>query len=422
VQMSVQAKRLAILGIVVVVLVGGGIYLLFGRGGDDTPTVEAGSHFGEDSDSGSGGTLIDTLAPILGAQAVTAHGGSDPSPPSADQVSHAPEAAVAGLFMVGFAGTDPGAPAVKRLAARPYGGILLTSENYTEPQQLSGLTLALQHAARAAGNPAPIIAASQEGGDFNAFGNLAPPSQVDVGNARKGTRAAALAAGRQLRALGVGMNLAPNADIAVAGGPGQGRAFSDQVARVTSAVKAYVSAYRQSKTVAAVGPFPGEGAASQDPADGPAPVGLSIDQLRDSDMMPFAAVTEGDHAVPAVQMSNATYAAYDGVTPATLLPDAVDELRNRLNFRGAIVSADLVATTATTGGSVGAAAIEALQAGDDLLIVPGGRAQQDEAYRAVVAAVRSGKLGAQRVVDALRHIADLRTLTKDSRNPVRPDQ
>ena len=52
-------------------------------------------------------------------------------------------------------------------------------------------------------------------------------------------------------------------------------------------------------------------------------------------------------------MTNAIYAAFDGVTPATLLPEAVEELRDRLGFEGAIVSADLVATTATTGGTVG---------------------------------------------------------------------
>ena len=310
----------------------------------------------------------------------------------------------------------------KRLKARPYGGVLLTNANYAEPQQLSALTQALHNAARDAGHPAPIIAASQEGGDFNAFGNLAPASQVDIGNARKGTRASALAAGRQLRVLGVGMNLAANADIAIAGGPGQGRAFSDQPARVVSAVKAYVSAYRQSKVVAAVGPFPGDGSASQDPIAGPAPVGLSLDELRKSDMSPFEAVASGDRAVPAIQMSNAIYAAYDSVTPATLLTDAVDELRDRLGFEGAIVSADLVTTTATTGGSVGEAAIEALKAGVDLLVVPGGRAQQDEAYRAVVAAVRSRKISPERVADALKRIAEVRALTRDSRDPLRPGE
>jgi beta-N-acetylhexosaminidase len=413
-------RRLAILGAVVVLLLAGGIYLLFVRGGDDAPVVEAGSRFGNEQGSGSGGTLMDTLAPILGARVSTVRGGSDPTAPSADQLARAPQDAVAGLFMVGFRGTDSSAEFFKRLKARPYAGVLLSGANYAEPQQLSVLTQALQKTARDAGHPAPIVAASQEGGDFNAFGNLAPLSQVDIGNARKGTRESALAAGRQLRALGVGMNLAPNADIAVAGGPGQGRAFSDQPARVVSAVKAYVSAYRQSKVVAAVGPFPGDGGASQDPSQGPAPVGLSLDELRKSDMAPFEAVASGDRAVPAIQMSNAIYAAYDSVTPATLLPDAVEELRDRIGFEGAIVSADLVATTATTGGSVGEAAIEALQAGVDLLVVPGARAQQDEAYRAVVAAVRSRKISPERVADALKRIAAVRALTRDSRDPLRP--
>jgi beta-N-acetylhexosaminidase len=119
-------------------------------------------------------------------------------------------------------------------------------------------------------------------------------------------------------------------------------------------------------------------------------------------------------------MSNAIYAAFDGVTPATLLPQAVSELRDRLGFTGAIVSADLVATTATTGGSVGEAAIDALKAGVDLLVVPGGRAQQDEAYRAVVAAVRSRAIAPERVVSALQRIAALRKLTRDARTPLRP--
>ncbi|MCA1663742.1 MAG: hypothetical protein LC659_05665, partial [Myxococcales bacterium] len=133
-------------------------------------------------------------------------------------------------------------------------------------------------------------------------------------------------------------------------------------------------------------------------------------------------VVSGDRAVPAVQMSNAIYAAFDSVTPATLLSEAVAELRDRLGYEGAIVSADLVATTATTGSTVGAAAIEALKAGVDLLIVPGARAQQDEAYRAVVAAVRSRAIDPERVADALQHVADVRALTKDSRDPLRPGE
>lgn len=332
----------------VALLLGGAIYLLFIRGGDDAPLVEAGSRFGREGGRGEGGTLMDTLAPVLGARVSTTRGGSDPAPPKADELGRAPQDAVAGLFMVGFPGLDARSSFFKRLSARPYGGVLLTGSNYREPQQLSALTLALQKTARDAGHPAPIVAAPQEGGEFNAFRNLAPPAQVDIGNRRAPVRESALAAGRQLRALGIGMNLAPNADLAVSGGPGQGRAFSDRAPRVASAVKASMAAYRQSKVVAAVGPFPGDGGASQDPTQGPAAVGLSIDELRRSDMTPFATIANGPRAAPAIQMANAIYAAFDGVTPATLLPEAVSELRDRLGFTGAIVSADLVATTATT--------------------------------------------------------------------------
>jgi beta-N-acetylhexosaminidase len=414
--------RLAVLAAAVLLVLGGAVYLLFLRGGGDDPVVEAGSRFGSEDAGGGGGTLLDTLAPVLSARVQSRRTGSDPAPPSEDELRRAPGDAVAGLLLVGFRGTLRDASFFKRLGARPYGGVLLTIDNYEQPQQLSGLTSKIQEVAHTAGHPAPLVAAQQEGGDFSAFPNLDPLSQVDVGAGSSGQIAAsARRAAAQMKALGVGMNLGPNADIAVAGGPGQGRAFADSPAKVTSAVKLSVAQYNEAGVAAAVGPFPGDGAASQDPNAGPSPVGLGLDDLRNGDMTPFAAVARGRDAAPAMQMSNAIYGAFDTVTPATILSDAVKELRGRLGFDGAIVSADLVATTATTGGSVGEAAVAALKAGVDLLLIPGGSAQQDEAYRAVVAAVRSQAIPAGRIVDALKHIAKLRALTREAREPVRPE-
>ena len=412
--------RLAALAVAALLVLGGGIYVLFVRDGGDAPVTQAGSRFGSDDEGGRGGTLIDALAPVLSARAEGRRTGSDPAPPSADEVARAPGDAVAGLFAVGFGGKLRDTSFFGRLGARPYGAVLLTQTNYDQQQQLSGLTSKIQEVAREAGHPAPIVAARQEGGDFSAFPNLEPLPQVEVGEGnRDQIRASARRAAEQLKALGVGLNLGPNADIAVAGGPGQGRAFSEVPARVIAAIKTTVAAYKRAGVATAVGPFPGTGAASQDPDAGPAPVGLDAEQLREADMAPFAAVATGRNATPAMQMSNAVYAAFDSVTPATILPAAVEELRERLGFEGTIVSADLVATTATTGGSVGEAAVEALKAGVDLLVVPGGRAQQDEAYRAVVAAVRSGEIPAGRVAEELAKIARLRAFTRGAREPVR---
>jgi hypothetical protein len=119
----VHVRRLAVLGAVVVVVLGAGIWLLFLRGGDAAPTVEAGSRFGSETGSGTGGTLMDTLAPLLGARVRSERGGSDPTPPTADELARAPQGAVAGLFMVGFSGTDSSSAFLERLAARPYGAI-----------------------------------------------------------------------------------------------------------------------------------------------------------------------------------------------------------------------------------------------------------------------------------------------------------
>lgn len=411
--------RLGVVAAIVVLVLGGGIYLLFLRGGDDGPVVEAGSRFGSEDKGGGGGSILDTLAPVLGARQRARSSGADPSPPSADELLRAPGDAVAGLLVVGFPGTEPKGSFFQRLDARPYGGVLIGRSNYIEPSQLAKLTSHIQSVARDAGHPAPIVTAQQEGGDFSAFGNLAPDGQAEVGARKTGEiRGSARVAGQQLKALGVGMNLAPNADVAVAGGPAQGRAFADTPERVIKALKASLQGYDRAGIAAAVGPFPGDGAASQDPSAGPAPVGLGIEQLRAGDMTPYAAVASGRLAAPAIQMSNAIYTAYDSVTPATLLPDAIKELRDRLGFDGTIISADLVATTATTGGNVADAAVTALRAGADMLVVPGGRAQQDEAYRAIVAAVASGAISPERIVSSLRRIAKLRGLTRDARDPV----
>jgi beta-N-acetylhexosaminidase len=410
--------RLGILVAAVVLVLGGAAYAIFLRGDDDKPVTEAGSRFSDDGGGASSAPLTASELSDAGARRT----GADPAPPSEDEIKRSPGSAVAGLMLVGFRGTLRDTPFLKRLAAIPYGGLLLTEANYEQPQQLSGLTAKLQEVARAADHPAPLIAAQQEGGEFNAFPNLAPEAQADVG---EGTRDAiatsAKTAAGQLKALGIGVNLAPNADVAVAGGPGQGRAFADTPAAVTTAVSATVGESDKLGVAAVVGPFPGDGAASQVPNAGPAPVGLSLEDLRNADLKPFAAVATGDRAARAMQMTNAIYAAFDSVTPATLLPDAVKELRGRLGFDGAILSADLVATTATAGGNVGGAAVQALKAGVDMLVIPGGRAQQDQAYRAVVAAVKSGDISPGRIADALKRIAAVRAFTRDTRVPIRPN-
>jgi beta-N-acetylhexosaminidase len=302
---------------------------------------------------------------------------------------------VAQLFVVGFQNERP--------PTRRWGGVVVSDANFVSPTQLRALTRRIARAALREGDPVPLVL-----GDPALLGELGPRDPADLGldGTPAQARASARAAAARLRGAGVRMVLAPPADLGFGGGPAELRAFGDDPAAVADYVSASVAGWRDGSVLPAPGRFPGEGAASQDPLEGPASVGSSLDELMGRDVLPFAAVVD---TAPAIQMSAALYAAWDGVTPATLLPDAVRLLRERLRFRGAIVSADLVAAQAATGEGIGRGAIEAFMAGCDLLLISGGRAEQEAAYRALLTAAQRGRIPRSRIEDSAARVARLRT-------------
>jgi beta-N-acetylhexosaminidase len=185
------------------------------------------------------------------------------------------------------------------------------------------------------------------------------------------------------------MVFAPAADVATQASPVADRAYSSDPRQVAVFVRAAMDGWSSAQVIPAVGNFPGEGGASADPNVAQATVGGSLAQLRAGDLVPFAGIAS---RAPAIVVSNAIYAAFDGVTPAVLLPEAISLLRDDLGFGGVVVSSDLGATVQATAGQIGPTAVQALKAGCDLLYVQGNSNDEEAAYRAVLAAARSGKL------------------------------
>lgn len=310
------------------------------------------------------------------------------------------ERQVAQLFLVGTDARYPrDAFLTGSLRAHDWGGVVLERGNWVDGQQLSALAGEFAVVARSAGHLAPLVAADQPGGDANAISGLPPRAPGDQARGGPGAAASeARAAARELRALHVTMTLAPAADVGTPGGGVEASVFADDPATVADLVRAAVGAYRAGGVIAAVGHFPGQGGASQDPDEGTATVGLGLGDLRRRDLVPFRAVATD---APVVTMSNAVYVAFDGVTPAGLLPDAVRLLRREVGFGGVVMTDDLAAAAPVTGAGVGRAAVDALRAGADLLYISGGPAEEEQAYQAVLAAVRRGSLPRARVEASL---------------------
>jgi beta-N-acetylhexosaminidase len=331
-----------------------------------------------------------------------------PAPAAVRAAAQLPLARQVGqLFMVAVSGNAPAAGA--SLSGSGWGGVVLGHGNHVSPAQLAALTGALRAALTVGSRIAPLIAAGQEGGPATAFPALPPRGEAALGSAGDPAAAstqAAMAAAR-LRALGVSMTLAPLADVDIPTGALSDRLFSTDPNIVAQFTTQAVNGYARGGLIDAVSHFPGEGSASADPDQQSATVGGSLATLRSRDLLPFAAVAS---RAPVIQLSNAAYAAFDGVTPASLLPAVVALLRGELHFQGVVLSGDLEATLQPTGSDPGTAAVGALTAGDDLLYVGGPPPDQQAAYTGILAAARRSA-GVRKLV----HQALLRDLTLKAR-------
>jgi beta-N-acetylhexosaminidase len=317
------------------------------------------------------------------------------------------ERRVGQLFLADFPGTRAPRTLAQALKSHGWGGVLFTRDNYANPGQSDGLVGAVTRTGRGTKPIAPLFVADQDGGPATAFPFLPPRSQPRTASRLRVADGAAQAraAGRELHRRGIAMTLAPQADLDVPSGAVSEETFSSDPKTVTRFVAAQLNAYRRAGVIPAIGHFPGQGSASEDPDVQVGSVGLSLGDLRRRDEAPFRTVAA---RAPAFVVSNALYAAFDGVTPAVLLPEVVGELRGEVAFHGVIVSDDLGATVQATGEDVGTAAVRAVKAGIDLIYVSGGPAEQERAYRAVLAAVRSREIPAARVQGALTRLLALK--------------
>jgi beta-N-acetylhexosaminidase len=315
------------------------------------------------------------------------------------------ERKVAQLFLFGFRGTDSTAEIFGRLRRLDLGGIVLSGSNYVEQGQLSALAGEAGVVAGERRHVPPWVFASQEGGELNSFPDL-PPSAAPskLASAREASTQARSSAA-SLRALGVNGVLGPVIDV---GGSETGsalgsRVYSDDPEEVATYAEETVRAYRAEHVFSAVEHFPGLGATDQSTQDGPATVGLGLDELRQRDLIPFGAAV--DAGVPGVVIGSALYPFSDFTVPASLSKMVSSRLlRRELLFKGVAMTDDLADPAITAIHTVPDAAVRAFRAGADMIYISGGAGDQQSAYIAVLRAVQRGRVPRHRLDEAVGRI------------------
>lgn len=319
---------------------------------------------------------------------------------------------VAGLFMVtpeAITGvrtaTQAGDGTQEALNTYAVGGLIYFDKNILDKEQIMKM---LSNTATMSNYPI-FLAVDEEGGDISRVANSKVEvekvdsmatigSQGDTAKARE----AGTAIGAYLKEIGFNVDFAPVADVSSGEDSVlRDRAFGTDPQLVKEMVSNAVGGIEDNGVSACLKHFPGVGSTTEDTHDGRVEITKSLEEMRASDFVPFQAGIEA--GVDFVMVSHATAPALDdNNVPSSLSRKVItDTLRGELGFQGVIITDALDMTAITDYYTPEEAAVMAIEAGADMLLMP---EDFEKAYGAVLAAVQEGKITEERIDESLERI------------------
>src|SRR5499427_2978337 len=308
------------------------------------------------------------------------------------------------LLIAGFDGYQV-SPELQSLAREfGLGGVILFARNVVEPEQVAELAF---EAARLTPQLPCWVSVDQEGGRVARLKSPFTewPPMATLGRSRDVALAErfAQALAAELKSVGITLDYAPVLDIHTnPKNPVIGdRALAETADHVARLGAAIVRAL-QGEGIAACGKhFPGHGDTSTDSHVELPLVEHPPERLREVEFAPFRAAIEA--GVATIMTAHVLVPALDEQRPASLSRAIVhDLLREELNYDGVILSDDLEMKAIAATYEVPSAAVQAIQAGcDGVLICSGHHDTQAAALEAIIHAVEEERLPLTRVNDAL---------------------
>ncbi|HSF07082.1 MAG TPA: beta-N-acetylhexosaminidase [Methylomirabilota bacterium] len=329
-------------------------------------------------------------------------------------------------LMIGLPGPTLGQDSVALFRDTHAAGLILYRRNFESPAQLLRLISELEEAL----GRRLLVATDHEGGRVIMLGRGVTifPDNLAVGTAGEETFAyrQGLCEGRELRRLGIDLNLGPVLDVLTERySPNIGiRSYGKDAMRVARYGTARIRGMAKGGLAACAKHFPGKGHSPLDAHLRLPRIDSTWDEMRAVHLVPFLeAIAAG---VACVMTSHPVYPNLDpsGV-PATFSRRIVtDYLRREVGFRGVVVSDDLEMGAITETCPIAEATVRAAAAGHDLLLICHTEGAQRAAARALTDAYRSGTLPRDGLVTAAERVRQLRQARsrRFEDDPSRPEQ
>jgi beta-N-acetylhexosaminidase len=335
------------------------------------------------------------------------------------------EEKVGQLFIVGFQGTTLSPQIEQHLKAIKPGAVIAFKRNIRSSTQIAQLNKKLQHAAMKYTKSPFLIMVDQEGGNVSRIKTRPfPPSALAIGFTKNTdfARQSGKVTGEILRELGFNMNLAPVTDLSDPYSMnfiGQ-RSFGNDPEFVYNFASQYSTGLLTSKVLPTFKHFPGHGGTNQDSHKLLPRKIASFDSMMTSDLYPFQKISKS-HPHSAVMVAHVAYPLLDerGI-PATFSKKIITGiLKDRLKYKGLIITDDIEMTAAKEIGSIERRAQEAFLAGNDMIMVAWSRRKQMQAYQALVQKFRTGELPKERLRESVIKILKTKLRLAAPETPLR---
>jgi len=298
-------------------------------------------------------------------------------------------------LVIGISGTRITPEIVRHFQELHAGGLILYRRNFDSPVQLKQLIADLEEAL----GRKLLVTTDHEGGRVIMFrdgitvfpDNLALGATGKIGYARQQGAIEA----KELRRLGVDVNLAPVLDVLTAAySPNIGiRSYGHDGQLVARMGAARIAAMQQGGLSACAKHFPGKGHAPVDAHLGLPVIDSTWEEMQAVHLQPFVAAIQT--GVDLVMSSHPYYPKLDPYPKmiATFSRKIIsDYLRGELNYQGVIASDDLEMGAIAAICPIDEAGILATQAGHDLLLVCHDPKAQKEVYYRLLEAYKNKQL------------------------------
>ena len=318
------------------------------------------------------------------------------------------------LLLLGFGGQKMDPTIAGFLDEMKPGGVALFGRNIDSPLQTLQLIRDVRRhdpAAHLGGLPM-FVAVDQEGGTVVRLKDHATvlPSAMALGAAAdvELARRAGQALGKDLKLFGFNMNLAPVLDVnSNPNNPVIGiRSFGESPTAVAELGVAYVQGLQSAGVLAVAKHFPGHGDTDSDSHYHLPSLPHARQRLDEVELLPFArAFAEGLDAMMTAHIALPGLGGPDADLPATVSERVLTTLlRSELGYQGLVITDGLEMQGIVARFGSGEAAVRAVLAGADVVMVLWFPEKKREVRDALLAAVRSGRISQQRLDEAVRRV------------------